>query len=389
MKKLALVIAVVFIAAFFVTPVTASDFSAGGSYRFEAVSKDPGAGEKSEYFDQRMRVSFKWAVNDNVSAELRGDFAESTWGANYRPAAGHDTIMIDRATVNIKQGPLKLAVGIIEPNQGLGTIWSYQMQGIQADFAMNPLTLSLYYGKEAEGLKTDDGANDDTNLYAASLNYGSDVFSGGIHYATLRDEATNADKNGLGVHFVLPIGVMTLQGELVTFDGDVNATTEWAGTQFHATLSAPFSETIKGGVTVLWADDVDSNETQATDVQDDANFVVLDFAGALGYNNLAPGCSVFAPAGAAAGAGAMGIVGNIQFAASEALTLYGKLGYIEPKEDALTNLDSKFYAIANADYAWMPAVTLSAGISYVSPDYDDGSADDAEIVTTFQLGVSF
>ena len=51
MKKLALVLAITLIAAFSVTPVIASDFSAGGHYRFEAVSSDPGAGQKSEYFD--------------------------------------------------------------------------------------------------------------------------------------------------------------------------------------------------------------------------------------------------------------------------------------------------------------------------------------------------
>jgi len=405
MKKLALAFAILLIAAFFVTPVTASDFSAGGAYRFEAVSNDPGAGEKSEYFDQRFRVSFKWAVNDNVSAELRGDFAEMQWGDAYRPEAGNDRIMIDRATINLKQGPVNLLVGLIEPNLGLGTNWSYQMQGIQADFAFNPVTLTLIYGKESEGglgshnattgattlagnALTDDGANDDTNLFAGQLTYAADAFTAGIHAAFQDNAANDTDKNGLGFFFSAPIGAGKLAGEIVTFNGDASATTEYAGTQFFIGYNTPVSETLSLGVEVIWAQDADANEVQITAVEDDANYTLLDWAGALGYNN-APltGCGIFDVSGD--GAGVMGIVGNVKFSASEALTLYAKLGYFEPKEDSKTNLDSKLVAIANFDYAVMPAVTLSGGISYAAPDYDDGSNDDEQIVSTLQLGVSF
>ena len=181
-----------------------------------------------------------------------------------------------------------------------------------------------------------------------------------------------------------------MAGELVTFSGtqDDAANIDWAGTQFFIGYTMPVSDALTLGLDVIWAQDVDANEVQATSVQDDANFTLLDWAGALGYNN-APltGCGIFDVSGD--GAGVMGIVGNVKFAASEALTLYAKLGYFEPKEDTVTNLDDLMVAIANVDYAIMPAVTLSAGISYAAPSFDDASNDDEQIVSTLQLGVSF
>lgn len=389
MKKLVLVLAIALIAAFS-APAFASDFSAGGHYRFEGIYNDAGgATQKTQYFDQRMRVAFNWQVNDNVSAILRGDFAESAWGGTYRPAAGHSTIMIDRAGVKIKQGAMTLEVGIIEPNLGLGTNWSYQMQGLKADFDMNPVTLSLIYGKESEnGSNIDSGATDDLNLFAGELKYSADGFTAGVHAASQREESNSTNKNGYGFYFVAPVGPGTLQGEIVTFDGTASATTDYAGTQMHVTFGMPLSEALSAGVTLVWAQDVNAaDEVQITTVQDDANFVLLDFAGALGYNNGLGGCGIFNQGG---GSGVKGIVGNVKFAATEALTLYAKLGYAVPNDDSLTTLDSNFYAIANFDYAWMPAVTFSSGIAYVAPDYENALTNDSpQVIGTFQLGVSF
>ncbi|WP_299977087.1 hypothetical protein [Desulfobacula sp.] len=398
MKKLALVIAVVFIAAFFVTPVTASDFSAGGQYRFEAVSvdnpRDTDTGvEKETYFDQRMRVAFSWKVNDNVSAQLRGDFAEFRWGDGYRPEAGGDTLMVDRAWVKINQGPLTLTVGQQGGDWGLGTLWSDQFQGIQADFAFNPVTLKLLYVKESEGgtdgnVLTDEGDNDDTDTYGASLLYACDAFSGGLSFATTKNGATNDTKTGYSLHVVAPLSDMfTLSGAGEIFSGDDGEGIDYAGTQLHAALDATFSDTIKGGVTVIWANDVDSNESQLTSIADDAVFKPLDYDGALAYNNgnFGGNTGIFDVSGA--GYGVTAIVGDLQINVTEAVTLWAKLGYAEPNEDH--NLNSKVYAVANIDYAWMPAVTLSGGVGYVAPDYDDTTNDDALIGATVQLSVSF
>ncbi len=393
MKKLTLVLAILLIAAIYVTPAMASDFSAGGTYRAEAVINDPGAGEDQQYFDQRMRVAFKWSVNDNVSAQLRGDFAEFQWGDGYRPEQGTDTLMIDRAFVTIKQGMATLTVGQQYGMFGLeGTLWGDQFQGIQAALDFSPVTLTLVYVKESEGgalgnTLTDDNANDDTDTYGVNIGYATDAFSGGLSYATTQNGATNSDLSGLGLYGSIPMGMFTINGELNTFFGDNGAGTDFAGTEMWLALDAKISDALQAGVTLLWADDVDANEIQAVTVVDDANFVVFDFDGALGYNNGNPySCDIFDPSGN--GNGVMGIIADAKFAATESLTLFAKLGYVEPNEDDLV-LDSALLALANFDYAWMPAVTFSGGISYVDPDYKVNINDDAEITYTLQLGVSF
>ncbi len=399
MKKLVLAVAVVFFAAMFVTPVTASEFSAGGTYRAEAVDSDPGGGgESSKYFDQRMRIAFNWKINDNVSTQLRGDFAETAWGDGYRSEAGAQTIMIDRAWAKIVQGPLTLTVGQQYGWFGImGTLWGDQFQGITAAIDMKPVTLTLIYAKESEGgaggnALTDDNLNDDTDTYGASVTYGNDAFSGGISYATMQNEATDADTSGLSLHFTVPMGMITILGEFDTFFGDNGmsgtAKSDYEGTQGLLNVSAAVSDALTLGITGIWADDQDGADTQIVSVVDDANFTTLDFDGALGFNNsLNPSCDVFDLG--QMNTGVVGLIGDVKFAATDTLTLYGKLGYVEPNEDKNTNLDSAFVGIANFDYAWMPAVTFSGGAYYIAPDYDDNTNDDEEVLLTLQLGVSF
>ncbi|WP_300462432.1 porin [Desulfobacula sp.] len=400
MKPLRFVFAIMVIAAAAVLPAAAADFSAGGSYRALAISEDPGGNTPtSHYFDQRLRLALKWDINDNVKAQLRGDFAEFTWGDDYRPDQGSDTLMVDRAFVTIKQGPLTLKVGQQAGEWGLGTLWSDQFQGIQADIALSPFTLKLLYSKESEGgvtgdTITDNNPNDDDDIYGASVLYATDAFSGGLSYAMLKSRSDSAGlardftTNGYAAHIIAPMGSnMTVSAEGAVFSGDDGAATDYKGTQFHAALDVALTETIKGGVTVLWADGVDAKETQITSIQDDGVFAALDFAGALGADNGNYGnnTGIFDVSGN--GKGALGIVGDIQFAATEELTFYAKLGYAEPNDN--DNLDSNLYAIGNVDYAWMPAVMLSGGVGYVVPDYADNTNDDPVVEFIFRLGVSF
>lgn len=401
MKKLALVIAMLVIAAFYVTPVTASDFSAGGAYRALAIYEDPGrGGEETQILRQRFRLAFNWAVNDNVSAQLRGDFAEMTWGDGYRPEQGSDTLMIDRAFVNIKQSWLNLTVGQQAGAWGLGTLWSDQFQGVQADLIFNPVTVQLLYVKNSEGgldgnAGTDDDGNDDTDTYGVGIVYGSEAISGGLQWATrLQDSVagmpTDDERSGIALYLTGKAGPVALSGELVFFDGDVgNTNMDYAGTQFHVAADMSFSEAFGGGLTFVWADGVDDDEVQLTAIADDAAFNPLDYSGALGWDRGLYGgsCSLFDVSGE--GKGVIGIILDAQFAVSESLVLYGKLGYAEPSDDALT-LDSNFYALANFDWTWMPAVTISGGVGYVDSDYNLNVIDDDPVLEfLFRLGVSF
>ncbi len=413
MKKLALVLAILMVAAF---NVQASDFSAGGSYRAVYANEDPGSNiEPDDAFYQRMRVAFNWKVNDNVSTQLRGDFAEFTWGDGYRPEAGTDTIMIDRAFATIKSGALTLKVGQQAGAWGLGTMWSDQFAGIQADIALDPITIKLLYQKESEGgaagnTTTDEAGNDDDDVYGIAAVYKADAFTGQLSFATKRQKSDGAGNaadhtmNGYSLTVIVPIGDMKLSAEGTMFGGDNGSTTDYVGTQFYANLDAKLSDMISAKVGVVWADGADSNESQITSIQHDVQFRPLDFEGALGADRgLSQGSTVLAndtqgtETGrtqlfeAAVNRGVIGLIGGVKVAATDAVTLYGKLGYIEPNDnDDTTSLDSKTFAIASVDYAWMPAVTVSGGVAYVSPDYSDGTINDDPVVEwIFRLGVSF
>ena len=456
MKKLALILAIAMIASFSAVPAMA-DLDIGGSYRAVATSNDLGyigAGidpPNETWVDQRMRVAFNWGVNDNVAVQLRGDFAEMTWGDAYRPTAGSsDTLMIDRAFVTIKQGPLTLTVGQQAQAWGQGLLWSDQFQGIHADLDFAPFNVKALWSKESESLtvavapappttpfgstgdaKTDNANTDDTDIYGLQLGYSADTFTAALTYVTMSDDAFNwaaapgADSvtlSGYSGTVTAAIGDVSLGAELAIFDGDngLNGATkiDYEGTQLVAFARTAFTEQFKVGVTVLWADDVDNStpttpttKQQKTVIVDDTGFNPFDYAGALGYDNgvrFMP--AVNTPTSlfdiAQSNAGVMGLILDASFAATESITFYGKLMYAEPSDDVAVNvtpalanpgLDNAFGAIANVDYAWMPAVTLSAGMMYIAPDFDAtdaqltamGITDDAALQMVVRLGVTF
>jgi hypothetical protein len=399
MKKLALILAILIA---FAVPAMASDFSAGGQARFEAVDSDPGQGEDSKYFDQRYRVAFTWKVNDNVTTQLRADFAEFVWGDGYRPEAGNDTVMVDRAWAKVNQGLLTLTVGQQAGALGSGMVWSDQFQGILANLNFAPFGVNLLYVKESEGgalgnTVTDDNTNDDTDIYGINLTFANDMFSGGLIYAVYQNDGANPDdeRKGYSAYFSAPVANFTLRGGIAAFSGEVG-TTDYVGTQFFVGADTALTEALKVGLTFVWADDADNNETQLTTLQDDWAFNEIDFGGAMGYNNFASiayGTGIFDAAGLAANNngtshGSMGIIGKVQYSVNEALTLWAKAAYLEPNDSA-SNVDSVTIAVANFDWVWVPSVTVSAGIGYLSPDYDDTSNDDSEVLTTMQLTVAF
>jgi hypothetical protein len=392
MKKSILILAVLIAIS---VPAAASDFTIGGQARYEAVDYDPGQGEDSEYFDQRFRVAFNWKVNDNVSTQLRADFAEFRWGDSYRPDPGSsDTIMVDRAWVKINQGPLTLTVGQQWGALGHGMIWSDQFQGIIAKLDFAPFGLNLVYAKEDEGADVTDEsgtANDDTDIYAANLTFANDMFSGGLVVAFSNMDTSNAgEQKGYSAYFTAPIANFTLKGAIAAFGGDDNAGTDYEGTQFFITADTALTEALKVGLTFVWADDVDSGHTQITSIQEDDEFNPLDFGGAMAVNNYLTGVfvvnnGVFEPE---ANNGVVGIIGSAQYTVNDTLTVWAKLAYLEPN-DSDGVLDSMTIAIVNLDWVWMPSVTVSAGIGYQSPEYDDNTVDDSAMLTTTQLTVAF
>lgn len=409
MKKLALVIAIAMISACFVVPAMASELKTSGSYRALAIHEDPGTGEEAQYFRQRFRAQFKWLVNDNVSATLRGDFDEMTWGDAYRPQTGTDTLMVDYAFVTVKSGIFTFNVGQQAGGWAHGTLWSDQFQGIMADVDLKPVGLRFLYSKESEGgattdVTTDDGVNDDDDVYGAGIDYKAGAYDVGFSWARLDQSALAVDNtiDGYSIYTTVPFGKAVLKAEITAFSGDNGATRDYAGTQGFVSFDSPITEAFSAGILGLYAEDVDSDEVQVTNIVDDAAFNPIDFAGALGYDRGtysgyrgygANGNATFSGATtdifdlSGNGKGALGLVANATFKATKELTLFAKLAYAEPNKNDI--LESRFYALGNFDYVWMPGVVVSGGVAYVDSDYSDSRNDDPIVEGLFRLGVNF
>jgi hypothetical protein len=409
MKKIALMIAIAMIFACFVVPAMASELNTSGQYRALAIYEDPGTGEEAQYFRQRFRAQFKWLVNDNVSATLRGDFDEMTWGDAYRPQTGNDTLMVDYAFVTVKSNIFTFNVGQQAGGWAHGTLWSDQFQGIMADVDLKPVGLRFLYSKKSEGglstdVVTDDGMNDDDDIYGAGIDYKAGAYDIGFSWARL-DQNSNALDNtidGYSLYTTVSFGKAVLKAEITMFDGDNGATTDYAGTQGFVSFDSPITEAFKAGIAGLYAKDVDAGEVQVTNIADDGGFNLIDFAGHLGSDRgyycgyrgygangdpiyTGTTTDIFDLSGN--GKGALGLVANAQYQATKEIVLYAKLAYAEPKENDI--LESRFYALGNLDYLWMPGVVVSGGVAYIDSDYSDNRSADPIVEGLFRLGVNF
>ena len=413
MKKLVLVLCLVLVAAF---TVQASDLTTSGSYMVIGESSDAGftAAAVDRYvsnvYHQRMRVGLNWQVNDNVSTHLRGDFAEMSWGNNSvsRPEAGHDTIMVDLAYAKIKSGALTMTIGQQGGKWGLGSMWNDQFQGMMADIDIAPVTIKFLYSKNSEnGTNTansqynDNGSNsfnDDDDVYGVAVAYANDAFSGQVSFATLRqrdavpDEATTS---GLSLTVIAPINdMLKISAEGTYFSGDNGNNTDYFGQQMVARLDVKANDMLSLGVSGLWAAG-DDTDTQVTNLGNFVGFCPLDYQGALAaYDNYFAEFGTFAQSDVfdlGTNDGVIGIIADAKFAATKAITLYAKIGYVEPNDSALTtNPESILVANTSIDYAWMPAVTVSAGAAYAKPDYQLATSNDDPLVQYhLRFGVSF
>jgi len=407
MKKLAIVLALVFVAAFAVPAM--AEVSIGGSYRLTATSYDPGFNapvntDNSDYFQHRLRIPITWTVNDNIKGYLRADWTEQNWfGYDTDPIVQRDKeLEIDYAWVSVTQGMFNMKAGLITTGYGLYTLYESYHEGLEFNFDLSPVKVSLSYGKLAEnGSTTDENETDDSDAYAINVEYATDAFTGGLIYGRVENNANNeylgaaqtmweTTAYGFGAYVTVPVGTFSLAAEVDMFGGDAGNNIDYEGLQFMVDFSGAVSETITVGLELIYAQGTDDpTEQQLNNVATDWSVHVADFMGALAYDEgwWAGSVGIFE---LAPNAGSMGIFVRGSFAATEALTLHLKLGYAEVEEDSVTALDSKTFLIGSVDYAWMPNVTLSLGAGYVSPDFDNVAInDDASLDIVARLGVNF
>lgn len=399
MKKLALVLAIAMIAAFSV-PAFAGEFTLNGTYRLTAASTDTGItgtdADKYANFQQRFRLPFSWKVNDNVTAFMRTDWTEQggttgAWGAGNALGSG-SSMQIDYAWVKINQPMWDVTVGAQEVLLGNWSLLDIDQEGFTFNFKLNPVVITLAYGKLSEDAnKNDELDNEDADSYAAQVKYVGSGFEVGAMYAMALDREVAFDdkKIGYGLFANATWGAVSLKAELDFFDGDCSPTVEYEGTNLWADLSFKASDALTVGIAGYYAKGNDSaSKTQLSSVSSTGfsyQIFDYDFNSALMIDEFpqltADNFDM------ATDAGIQAIKGYVRFKATPEVTLFGMLAYATPEENV--PLDSKTYAVGSVDYAFMPNVVLSAGAAWIDKDYNDATVDDAAFQYIARLGVSF
>jgi hypothetical protein len=260
---------------------------------------------KLEYFDQRVRLQMDFMPADGVKAVLRGDYAEATWGnrtdsdfdpstdtgdgltgIGYRPdeagPASNDTIMIDKAYVDLTKGMFNIKAGLYGFG-GFGNAMSTDYQGTNVAVTGNfePVVVKAMWVKLSEGdslADVEDGdASEDTDLMGAEVIFNAEAFSVGGFYATWQDKAAEDTRNVLGVHGKASFGKIGIWAELDMYSGSNDTTdTDYTGTNVAVNAEMGVNEQLTVGLDLMYAVGNDDDDDQLSTLVDDWGYVPLD-----------------------------------------------------------------------------------------------------------------
>jgi hypothetical protein len=366
----------------FATGTAFAEFSTSGQYRmemydFQDADHDGDAEDHEQYLDQRFRVQFDWMPAEGVKTVLRGDFAEDAWGEiGYRPNAGHDTIMIDKAYADLQISMVNLKAGLFGQG-GVGNSINFEYQGtnIIAAASFEPVAVKVIYSKLSEGAaKTDDALDDDSDmdqdLYAAEVKYAADAFGVGAYFGTLIDDAAEDTKNAFGLFGDFAMGKLSFWGEAAMYSGSNDAAdVDYVGTSVALNGEMAISDQLSAGLDLTYAPgDTDDDKDQISDILDDWGYVPLDHGPFKWIQTT--GINVFEIEDDQ-GAQMINVYGT--YAAMEALTIFANVGYVTPVEDDGDVDNYTVFGIAGK-YAFLPNTALSLkyeNISVSGPDADD------------------
>lgn len=402
MKKIiSFIVAGICLVMFAPSVYSADNLSISGSYHVRGQTVDTGTANDEQRFRQRMRLFTTIKAADGVSAVIRADVADATWGSDFgngpiaRPGAGgshQSKIDIDRSYVSINKDNWSLTAGQQYMGFGIYEVVDANPTGFNFGLNFDPVKLNLMYGKITEGAIT---ADDDIDLYAATIGVPVGGMNATLFYATLRDDnATKTEPFAAGAHIGGALGKVNLSSELAIFGGD-SATVNYSGTQLYLKADSAVSDMVTMGAELYYAKG-DDTDTQIIGLTDWWSFV--PFSNDTSVPNLGgfftaaySGSSLFDPFGT--GAGSIGADVFFRINPMEKLSLGGKVGYFTAEEDART--DGTLTAFnAYASYLVASNTTLSLFYLYSDPDIDTvgGVAktdEEATKTALVQLAVSF
>ncbi|MBF0378880.1 MAG: hypothetical protein HQK72_15575 [Desulfamplus sp.] len=411
MKKITIVLIAAICAVMFVAPAYADDkVTLSGSFRIRAWDTEntdfdkSGDNDAKSYFDQRLRIGTKINVADDVTLQLRADWAEGKWGQDFKgliTSPSEDTELgIDRAFVQIKKEMWGLTAGQQYLSLGLAEVLDAKATGFKFDLNFAPVVTSFIYAKVDEGtsliddndLKAD---SEDQDVYALNVNYTCDMFNGNVYVAAKTDDTAAEDSPVMiGLQGTAKLGMVNLTSELDIATGDKKVagnTVDYMGTQFYLGADSNVSDAVNIGAELVYAlgADPDKAEEQLTDLCNDWTFTPMSMNTPFSADISAfPTAGPFDPTGDSAGV--QGVTLHAKYSPMDVMSLGAKVGYFQPEEDKNTDVDDVTAFNVWAAYTLTTNTELAIAYLYSDPEVESGATDiDPEKILVSRLQISF
>jgi hypothetical protein len=377
-----------------------------------------------DYVYQRFRVQPKFKASDNVSANLRFDFAEGMWGQDQgfstaRAAYGNGSdIQVDRAFVNVDTTWLGISAGLQFFPVGQTQVFRDNQPGLQFNIKTgSPFSVRLGWIKANEGgsLSDETDATKDTDRYLAVLGWKGDAFSAQVFGVAQTDGSKDAATSDyedepfvVGVQGRADFGGFAVHGELAQFGGDNGNNSDYVGTQFNVNGMFKLGDKMKLGVDFIYSSAQGDNEIKRTSVGNPFAAYDIRNGGSMGWDMLTYGraneflFSSTPPGGPLPGdvfdpyrqgTGAIGGGIGAMYTPIDWFTAIGQLHYLTAADDDLTGVTGEFEKGYNLLVALVfqiaPKTTLHATYHRVDASFMDNRDPDASSLYGLRMRVAF
>ncbi|HCW93239.1 MAG TPA: hypothetical protein DHM44_06130 [Flexistipes sinusarabici] len=347
---------------------------------------DSSDADKESYFDQRLRISGKFNVAEGVSVNFRLDFDEETWGT--QGSHGTSVIQTDRAYLELDKDMYRLRAGRQLISLGNYIALDHNGVGFLATLK-TPLEITAAYAKVSEGGAKSDESDlntEDATVYALNLGYNADMANFNVFYG-YQDNGKGAgfdelNKSVIGLQADGNFGVVGFNAEYNYYTGENDTTNmDYVGSQFYADLFGNLG-IAKVGTELFYAAGTDADdEVQITNLGGgyglwDDFVPVGTFADSDILDMAVSDYSFHGSFMLGQNAGSMGIAPYVSVSPMDKLNLMANVGYFEPEEDSVTDLDSLVVAVLTADYKLYDSTGLKLQYGYAAPDVSNGGDDD-------------